>query len=325
MLIPDYWEEARRVVRRPDGRQRTIRRWGWSLESPEAARQHADQRVAEAAERFLNGDDVPGRIARKAYGDGETPIREEIIARFDRHVLTRNLYGATCLNTPDAAFADIDIPEPPGCVVGVCVALSASAAGVAAGIWMEVPLEVGALMILTVLPAALIGFAAAVITDRIVGDPSDRARGRVEAFAAGHPDWTIRLYETPNGFRTLVTHRPLQPNSQEVDDMFKAFGTDPMYAKLCRRQKCFRARLTPKPWRMGIEKPLRPRRGVYPFDADYEDHRRHWQKEYDDRATEYAACRLVGVLGDDLVHPDLESLVRLHDKCCGADTDLPIA
>ena len=129
MLIPDYWEEARRVVRRPDGRERTIRRWGWSLESPEAARRHADQRVAEAADRFLAGDDVPGRIARKAYGDGQTPIREEVIARFDRHVLTRNVYGATCLNTPDAAFADIDVPEPPGCVVGVCAALAASAAG----------------------------------------------------------------------------------------------------------------------------------------------------------------------------------------------------
>src|SRR5258708_31387459 len=45
-----------------------------------------------------------------------TPIREEVLQRRDGTVMTRNSYGAHCLNTERVAIADIDLPEPPSAV-----------------------------------------------------------------------------------------------------------------------------------------------------------------------------------------------------------------
>jgi hypothetical protein len=49
---------------------------------------------------------------RTEYGlDGGTPIREEVLERRDESVMTRNSYGAHCLNTENVAIADIDFPH----------------------------------------------------------------------------------------------------------------------------------------------------------------------------------------------------------------------
>jgi len=37
------------------------------------------------------------------------PIREEIVSRHGDTIITRNSYGARCLNTPNALFADITV------------------------------------------------------------------------------------------------------------------------------------------------------------------------------------------------------------------------
>jgi hypothetical protein len=42
--------------------------------------------------------------------NGGTPIREEVLERRDESVMTRNSYGAHCLNTENVAIADIDFP-----------------------------------------------------------------------------------------------------------------------------------------------------------------------------------------------------------------------
>jgi hypothetical protein len=49
---------------------------------------------------------------RGEYGlEGGTPIREEVLERRDESVMTRNSYGAHCLNTENVAIADIDFPQ----------------------------------------------------------------------------------------------------------------------------------------------------------------------------------------------------------------------
>ena len=49
------------------------------------------------------------REARVAYnGSNGVPIREEVFAKHDDIIITRNLYGSLCLNTPNVLFADID-------------------------------------------------------------------------------------------------------------------------------------------------------------------------------------------------------------------------
>ena len=50
MIVPKYWAEAK-IKTKFEGRQYTIKRFGWSDENIEAAQQHAEQRVFEALER----------------------------------------------------------------------------------------------------------------------------------------------------------------------------------------------------------------------------------------------------------------------------------
>ncbi len=100
MLVPKFWAEAR-LQSKQNGKQVTVRRFGWSNESVDAATQHANERAADALRRILSGEDLPRRDRKVAYNGAEgLPIREEILAAYGETVVTRNSYGAHCLNTP---------------------------------------------------------------------------------------------------------------------------------------------------------------------------------------------------------------------------------
>ena len=119
MIVPEHWAEAREQVRQR-GRSITVRRYGWSDESPEAAHAHARQRVRVALDAILSGAKLPRREMRSNYGVVGVPIREQIVARHGEVVITRNSYGALCLNTPDVLFADVDLEESPsGCALPI--------------------------------------------------------------------------------------------------------------------------------------------------------------------------------------------------------------
>src|SRR5687768_18009586 len=111
MQVPSFWAEAR-VQHRERGRQVTVRRFGWSDDSVAEAQLHAELRAADALKRILAGEDLPRRDHKVTYGGAEgLPIREEVVARSGSAVLTRNGYGALCLNTPDALFVDVDLSD----------------------------------------------------------------------------------------------------------------------------------------------------------------------------------------------------------------------
>ncbi|HBO43822.1 MAG TPA: hypothetical protein DD670_07815, partial [Planctomycetaceae bacterium] len=102
--------------------------------------------------------------------------------------------------------------------------------------------------------------------------------------------------------------------SKETLDHLHAAGADPLYVRLCRAQECFRARLTPKPWRCGAN-----RISVkWPRDADEQRQFEAWLADYDSSAARYSTCHFLGASGD-VVHPEIAKLVDLHDaltKCC---------
>ena len=107
MIVPDYWAEAKRRHRTRE-RQTTVLRYGWSVSSLAEAQQMADQRADDALARILAGERLDRRELKVAYNGADgMPIREEVLERFGRHVVTRNAYGAHCLNTPVGLFADI--------------------------------------------------------------------------------------------------------------------------------------------------------------------------------------------------------------------------
>ena len=115
MIVPEYWAEAR-LQTKEDGKQITIRRFGWSDESQEAAEALAQERAAEAMQRARAGEKLERREFKTPYNGADgVPIREEIMARHGDVVITRNCYGAPCLNTPDVLFLDVDFEEKAGC------------------------------------------------------------------------------------------------------------------------------------------------------------------------------------------------------------------
>ena len=110
MIVPEYWAEARFQQPRGKGqKQITVRRFGWSNDSQAEAEQMAGRRAQDGLKRIAAGESLFRREPKIPYNGAEgVPIREEVLSRQDDVVITRNSYGAHCLNTPDVLFADID-------------------------------------------------------------------------------------------------------------------------------------------------------------------------------------------------------------------------
>ena len=325
MIIPQYWAEAR-AQRRSHGRQMSVRRFGWSDASQAEAQAHAERRAQEALQRRWDGEKLPQREPRVPYNGAEgVPIREEIVARHDAVVITRNAYGARCLNTPDVLFADVDFADQ----APVRLIFVTMAGLVALALLVGWRLDSNGLLAVLVLCAL---FGANSVAGRLHrlwlrchGGAEGLARQRVLRFLAADPDWSLRLYRTPAGLRVMATHRTFAAGEPAVAKFFAALDADPCYVRMCLRQQCFRARVSAKPWRIGIDKHLRPRPGVWPVAPERLDERRQWVARYEAAADGFAACRFLEVLGGGTVAPAVAEVQRLHDELCGATGGLPIA
>ncbi len=324
MIIPEFWAEAR-LQHKTHRRQITVKRFGWSDISQEGAQAMADQRAADALRRIEAGEPLTRREIKASYGVEGMPIREEVLARLGSVVITRNLYGSACLNTPNVLFVDVDHDLRPrfSLTCGQLLILLAGSAGYA---WY-----VGsprafffALLVCAIVSWAVIRLLNA-LHRRFSESPSNAALRRIREFSEAHPDWHLRVYETPAGCRVLVMHDVFEPNSEPVRECFRAFGADPVYAQMCELQGCFRARVSPKPWRTGFEEQLRPKPGVWPVKPEYLPGRRKWVRDYEEKAAGHASCRFVRTFGSSRTHPEAEAVRILHDRLCRTESGLPLA
>lgn len=324
MIVPEFWAEAR-LQHRTRERSVTIRRFGWSDASLEAAQAMADARAADALARQLAGEDVRRVEPRRPYNGAEgVPIREEIVTRHGDAVVTRNAYGARCLNVPHVLFADIDFEDVRAGLPRVLVVAIAIAVGLAALYLSGPALALGAV----VLAAVVLGVVARFVAGgpaRIEARREAQALAKVGKYVESRPDWSLRVYRTPAGLRLLAMHRTFDPNEAAVREFFDAIGVDRVYARMCANQHCFRARLSAKPWRIGIGEHLRPRGGAWPVRPDQVDERRQWIAAYEARAAGYAACRFVTTLGRGRAHIDADRVRDLHDELSAAMLDRPLA
>lgn len=260
MKIPQFWARASR-----DGFEAP----GWSFSSLAEAKKVAEQRVALLVE-VLTGKRA--RLEGK-YLYGDRPVREPVVEELGPEaVVTRNSYGALCLNTQDVAFVDVDVKDP---------------------------------SVLTRLLAAV-----------RASDIKDPSLDRIRKAQAGHPDWALRIYRTRAGFRVVAVHARMQPGSAEAQQLMDALGADPLYRKLCAAQDSFRARLTPKPWRMD----MRRLPATFPWrDAGVERTVNEWVAEYDEARDAYAVCQLLETLGTPAQDPVIDRILQFHDTWCVAD------
>jgi hypothetical protein len=116
----------------------------------------------------------------------------------------------------------------------------------------------------------------------------------------------------------LATHAPVTTADAAVEQFLRAVDSDPLYITMCRNQRCFRARLSAKPWRIGVQTHMKPRPGVWPVRAERRAERAAWIADYEAKAARYAACVFVESLGSGRVHSKLAPLVDLHDRECRA-------
>lgn len=325
MIVPEFWAEGR-VQHKVPGRQVTVRRFGWSDTSAEEAQAMADARAEEALQLILAGGKLKRREPKVPYkGADGTPIREEILSKHGDIVITRNIYGARCLNTPDVLFVDVDyLEETPLWFFILCII---SAFGYV--VWHAVSTGSFGWLAAGFFIATLVGFWLALLLFmtclKLRGGPSAVALRRIRGFAARHPDWNLRLYQTPAGFRLLAMHSPFAPNSPEVATSFKELGTDPVYVRMCQRQNCFRARLGPKPWRMGMKQKIKPRPGVWPVRPEHLPQRQEWIDLYETKAQAFASCRFIQTFGKGGTHPAAERVRELHDEFSRTNSGLPLA
>lgn len=325
MIVPRFWAEGQ-IKHRSPSRQITVRRFGWSDASQAEAQLHADRRTEEALAKIIAGVNISRRELKVPYNGAEgLPIREEIIRQQGDTVITRNAYGAQCLNTSHVFFADIDFDDKFPFWLTLAVFVALSLCGAVAG-WLSGAKSV--FFILLVVAAVSASSLARWIYQQVQdvsGGAQARARQRIERFIDENPGWNFRIYQTPAGLRVMATHQTFSPDDPAVARCFAALQADPVYALMCLRQQCFRARVSAKPWRIGIDSHLKPRPGVWPVSPERLPARAAWIAHYEEKAQPFAACRFWASVGSGVVDAAVAPVQQLHDELSKACLPRPIA
>jgi hypothetical protein len=285
MQIPRFWAVAEGSGSGPQGEHRFRRVWGWSMSSLAEAQAVAAQRLRDALTVFRS-DKHQGRYYPRA------PLREPILHEVvldgaQALVVTRNRYGAEVLNTDRLLIADIDLIEP-AAPEGLLRRLfrRSAPAGSTAG------------------PAR--------VAERFTA---------LASWAAARPDLGVRVYRTASGLRVFVTGLA-EPASAAGDAILAELDADPVYRELCRTHGMFRARLTPKPWRLPR---MRAPVGRWPFETARAERRfQQWLAAYTAASAGYAVCQLVTTHGPE-PSPVEQQVIALHDDRTRAQASLPLA
>jgi hypothetical protein len=269
------------------GRSGDFSAWRWSHLSYEDALAAANAAAAQLRARFEEN-----RPAQR-YGYADRPLREPVLHEMRdtagnlSAVVTRNSYGCDVLNAASAMFVDIDLEGPQ----------EANGPGILGSLFSSKPQAP---------PAA----------------PLASAFARAQAWAYSQPGWNWRVYRTRNGLRLLATHAVFDSKDPYCHAVYDAVGADPLYRRLCDAQQCFRARLTPKPWRCDVNAP--PYR--WPFlEAAAEQAFLEWQAKYRAATNGHATCQLLPDIGTGFVTQELHAIIALHDNVSRASSGLPLA
>ena len=284
MKLARYWTREQGEAEGRSGPIRVTAR-GWSNESVQAARAVARGNAQRVAEKIASN-----HAPSQRYPYGDRPLPEPVLREFQPDhdgpaaVVTRNVYGSMVLNARDLMFVDIDKHEKQ---------VGAITAGLVSGI------------------RSLFGKPA----------PEQTALTDIQGVAERN-SLTVRAYKTAAGYRVLITNRTFQAGEHRTEDLLGQFSADPLYVRLCRMQESFRARLTPKPWRCGLQVPP----VAFPFETPEEQSRFHdWEQNYTSAIQSYATCRYLTSFGSSPMASGFEELVQYHDQETRAASLLPLA
>lgn len=281
MRVARYWAYGETSATTPDGEAIHRSLWRGSDVSEAAAKAEADRALAALARRIGSGEAIQDWYAY-AESTRPEPLVEEIIGEDGQRAaaVTINRYGATILNTARVPFVDVDLVRP-------------RAPGALARLFGKKP---------------------------PINDPQSDAIEKLAAWVRERARRTARVYRTAAGLRYLLPATELDPMGEEVVSLMARLGADPRYANLCRVQRCYRARLSPKPWRIGVGGPpghIKYGRDLAPFDE--------WSRAYEHASMRCAVCELVTAIGHAPPTPDAARVLDLHDAATRVGSGLPLA
>ncbi len=117
----------------------------------------------------------------------------------------------------------------------------------------------------------------------------------------------FRIYETAKGIR-VIGKKYVSPQEKKFRSLMRFFYVDWIYIEMCRKQNCYRARLTPKPYRMKGNT-IRVTSPLTCETAEYKE----WSSEYQQRSQNFSVVRLIETIGSNF---STDPVVRLHDTTC---------
>jgi hypothetical protein len=277
-----------------------VRLWGGSPVSEADALARARER-----QERLEAQGLPAGRRTAADGAGwyypSGQVREEIVEEVEGGsgligVVTRNRYGALVLNTDAVLIADVDRQDDGD------------------------------------RPARRRLFGRKKQTQQHADPAEQNLLEAARALAAEHPDWGVHVHRTRAGFRVLISGADAAPGSPLSEQVLSALGTDPLYATLCRAQGTYRARLSPKPWRLpaangrGHMEPLTATPGAaWPLeDEGARGAREAWVRDYEAASTPFSVTRRLW-WNEVLPGDDAQQLLALHDRAGRADDGAELA
>ena len=280
MKVARYWARVDFIAYDPEGNEKIISLYRRSDLSEADARRKADAAGAELKQRIEAGEDAD-------WYDYQRRPRPEPIERewfssdgVRTAAITINRHSIPILNTASLVIVDVDLSDPPR-------------------------------------PPSTI---ARLFGKRPLPPPEEEPLRTVRAWCRISTSRSARLYRTAGGLRYILPNLPLDPASDAAQALMAHLGADPNYARLCKHQRSYRARLAPKPWRIGVsvlrmasEENLED----YKAEPDYQTYLHTSQR--------YAVCKLIEHLGPPAQDPQSLDLICVHDEMCKVSSDLPLA
>ncbi|MBM6404511.1 hypothetical protein JQN72_09685 [Phycicoccus sp. CSK15P-2] len=347
MEVPQHWVRVDGHSPHLGRRGGRVSVWGWSSESDAGAEEVGRRRLAETLERIEREGGLPPGHGYYPRTPLREPLLEEVAGADGRRlgVVTRNRMGCEVLCTDVLFVADVDVPELADEPRPERGAERRSSGGVGRFIRRVVlgrpdptPMAPGAQdasgLDAPAEPVSSVaaGYAAypslpgegARVTATGPSTPSVAESLACEPaweFARLHPDLGVRVYRTAAGLRVLVTGADAGPASDTARALLTELRSDPLYVELCSTHDSYRARLTPKPFRVGV--PALGVRWPCPDDAAERGWLR-WVDRYDEASAGASVCRLLSASGP-VPSADEQALVELHDERTGVGSRLPLA
>lgn len=117
----------------------------------------------------------------------------------------------------------------------------------------------------------------------------------------------FRIYETQKGIR-VIGKTYVSPSSRGYSKLMRGLGVDWVYVSLSKKQGCYRARLTPKPYLMKHQ----TIKITSPIDCATQDFEQ-WDTSYTRQSRNFSVVKLVKTLGADFSQ---EPVIKKHDMVC---------